>query len=83
MELNVRLLQFVRRRSENEPVIESIDGQHGGVIVQIDGSADERVYHLEGSVLMHGQMSFQLFRIAQHFGGNDRRAAAHALDYKT
>lgn len=82
MELDVRVLQFERGRCENEAVIESVDGQHSGVLVQTAGVGNERLDNLERPVLMHGQMSFQLFGIAQHFGGNDGRTAAHALHYK-
>ena len=80
MQLDVRLLQFQRRRCENEPaIVESVAGRHGDIDIAVASVGSELFGRLESAILVHGQMPFQLLGVAQHFGWNNRRAAAHAL----
>lgn len=79
MELDIRLFKFERRRSKDEPGVERFAGWLGRVSVRIVDTGCKEIVGRETTVLVHGQMSFQLFGIAQHFGWNNWGRTAHAL----
>ncbi len=80
MQLDVRLLQFERRRCKNEAIVEPVAGRHVDIVVRVTDVSSKLLRWLESAILVHGQMPLQLFGVAQDFGGNNGRAAAHTLE---